>query len=75
MDGYGHSDELVGKALQALRDKVVRDPEWRETALLDAFVLPPGVIAGEVNVVPMDRCHMIESTPAAENGENSVWLH
>ncbi len=42
------------------RDRFGRDPEWPETALLDAFVLPPGVIAGEVNVVPMDRRHMLE---------------
>ena len=42
------------------RDRLGRDPEWPETALLDAFVLPPGVIAGEVNVVPMDRRHMLK---------------
>jgi hypothetical protein len=37
-----------------------RNPERPETALLDAFVLPPGVIVGEVDVVPMDRRHMPE---------------
>ena len=35
------------------RDRFRRNPERPETALLDAFVLPPGVIAGEVDVVPM----------------------
>jgi hypothetical protein len=37
-----------------------RQPEWPELALFDAFVLAPGIIPGEVDVVPIDRRHMLE---------------
>ena len=32
--------------------------EGSEAAFLDAFVLAPGVIAGQVDVIPMDRCNV-----------------
>ena len=42
------------------RDRLRPNPEWSEAALLDAFVLAPGVIACEVNVIPMDRRDVLE---------------
>jgi hypothetical protein len=50
----------ITTALLLRRDRLRRDPEWPEAAFLDALVLPPGVVAREVDVVPMDRCQMSE---------------
>jgi hypothetical protein len=44
----------------AVRDRLRRDSEWPETALFHAFILPPGVIPCEINVIPMDWRHMLE---------------
>ena len=49
---------LMKGGLSTLR--LGREPEWPEPALLDAFILAPGIIPGEVDVVPMDRRHMLE---------------
>src|SRR6516225_4775064 len=42
------------------RDRLGRQPKWAEPSLLDVFVLTPGIIPCEVDVVPMDRRHMLE---------------